>query len=132
MTFWRRWIKKPPATVTSRRAWRESKRALKDALSMGNRDEIIKRTLEAAEIAEDEGDTDKMRKFSDALVRLESYERAWERYVLAVGSSQQSPICQWDGSDLAERSILVTYVPRNSIGEELRLSRFISPVAQRA
>jgi len=99
---------------------------------MGNRDEIIKRTLEAAEIAEDEGDTDKMRKFSDALVRLEAYERAWEFYVLAVGSSQQSPICQWDGSDLAERSILVTYVPRNSIGEELRLSRFISPVAQRA
>ena len=39
---------------------------------MGNRDEIIKRTLEAAEIAEDEGDTDKMRKFSDALVRLEA------------------------------------------------------------
>lgn len=39
---------------------------------------------------------------------------------------------QWDGSDLTDRSILLTYAPRDTIGEELRLSRFIAPVASRA
>ena len=44
-----------------------------------------------------------------------------------------SPIPEWEGDDLADRSILVrAYAPRNSIGEELRLSRFIAPLAQRA
>ena len=132
MTIWRRWIKKRPGPDASRQARQESQRAIKEALSTGASDDIVKRILEAAEIAEREGDAVMLRRYSDRLLRLELFDPAWELYVRANRLSQQGPLPQWDGSDLAERSLLVTYAPRDSIGEELRLSRFIAPVAQRA
>src|SRR4029079_3612176 len=125
VTFWRRWIKRLPGSDASRLARRATKRAAKQALTKGGRDDIIRHTLEAAEIAESEGDADRLRKFSYALLRLGQYGQAWELGARAIDLRQQSPIPEWEGDDLADRSILVrAYAPRNSIGEELRLSRF--------
>ena len=132
MNFWRNWIRKQTSPDELRVAWRASKRALKEARMTGNPDAIIKSVLEAADIAESERNADKLRTFSDSLLRRERYEQAWELCVRAFRLEQQGPIPEWDGSDLADRSILVRYSPRKRIGEELRLSRFIAPVAQRA
>jgi hypothetical protein len=98
----------------------------------GSRDAIIKSVLDAADIAESERNADKLRIFSGSLLRLEHYGQAWELCVRAFALEQQGLVPEWEGSDLADRSILVRYSPRERIGEELRLSRFIAPVAQRA
>jgi hypothetical protein len=120
VTFWRRWIGK----LSTRASHPQQK---------DSREDIIKRTLEAAAIAEAEGNADTMRKLSYRLIGLERYERAWELYARAVGLKQQSPIPEWEGGDLADRSILIrAYPPWHTVGEELRLARFIAPVAQRA
>ena len=132
MNFWRNWIRKQTSPDELRVAWRASNRALREARTTGNRDVIIKSVLEAADIAEGERNADKLRNFSDRLLRREQYEQAWELCVRAFRLEQQGLVPEWDGSDLADRSILVRYSPRKRIGEELRLSRFIAPVAQRA
>jgi hypothetical protein len=93
----------------------------------------IKYVLERAAIAETEDDADTMRQLSYKLLRLEQYERAWQLRMRATALKQQSPIPEWDGSNLAGRSILIrSYAPKSRIGEELRLARFIAPVAERA
>ncbi|MGB0057750.1 MAG: hypothetical protein WBQ20_13560, partial [Methyloceanibacter sp.] len=93
----------------------------------------IKYVLERAAIAETEDDADTMRQLSYKLLRLEQYERAWQLRMRATALKQQSPIPEWDGSNLADRSILIrSYAPKSRIGEELRLARFIAPVAERA
>jgi hypothetical protein len=89
--------------------------------------------LKKAAKAETKGDADKMLALSEKLLRHELYERAWELRVRAIELKQQSSIPEWQGGDLADLSILIrAYAPRNRIGEELRLARFIAPVAQRA
>ena len=102
-----------------------------DPKRKGDRDDI-KRILEAAAVAEAEGDADKMRKASYKLFRLDLYEQAWELRIRSAGFKQQSPISEWEGNDLAGRSILIRASTRNRIGEELRLTRFIAPVVQHA
>jgi hypothetical protein len=77
-----------------------------DPKRKGDRDDI-KRILEAAAVAEAEGDADKMRKASYKLFRLDLYERAWELRIRSAGFKQQSPISEWEGNDLAGRSILI-------------------------
>lgn len=117
----------------ARRALRTSERAAEEALATGNRDALIKHTLEAAAIAESLGEAERMRSFSYKLLRLDLYQRAWELRLAAARSRQQDPIPEWDGGDLAGRSILIrAYAPKDRIGEELRLARFIAPAAQRA
>ena len=97
------------------------------------REETIRHLLKSSKRAEAEGDASKMRRLSYKLLRFELYERAWQLRVRATGLMQQSPIPDWDGSDLSGRSILIrNYSPRDSIGEELRLARFIAPVAERS
>ena len=67
------------------------------------------------------------------LIRSELFERAWELRIRAAAMTQPSPIPEWDGSDLTDKTILVrAYTPRDRVGEELRLARFIAPVAKQA
>jgi hypothetical protein len=132
VNFWRRWLRERTSPRAARLARKASKRALKEARITGNRDDVIKSVLEAADIAESERDADKLRKLGDSLLRREQYEQAWELCLRAFGLEQQGLVPEWDGSDFADRSILVRYSPRKRVGEELRLSRFIAPVAQRA
>ena len=97
------------------------------------REGLIERILDTAATAEAEGDPDTMRSCSYKLIRYELYERAWELRVRAVRLKQQRPIPEWEGDDIAGRDILVeSYAPKDRIGEELRLARFIAPVANRA
>ena len=118
MTFWRRWIKE-------RRGVSRPNRKIDH--------DLIERVLEAAELAEISGDAKKMLSSSYRLIRLELYERAWELRIRAAELQQPSPIPEWDGNDLTGRSIVVrAYTPKDRIGEELRLTRFIAPVVQRA
>lgn len=96
-------------------------------------DELIKRVLEAAAIAEAEGDADRMRSSTYRLLRLELYERAWELRIRAAGLKRKSSIPEWEGDDLSGRTILIRAdTTKDRVGEELRLARFIAPVAQRA
>ena len=118
VTWWRRWSK------GRKRGARE------EALVKGHRRD---RLLQTAAAAEAEGDAEKMHRCTYKLIRLELYERAWELRIRAAGLTQQSPLPEWEGGDLAGRSILVrAYTPRNRIGEELRMARFIAPVAEQA
>ena len=97
------------------------------------REDFVKYAYETAAAAEAEGDPEKMHRCTYKLIRLELYERAWELRVRAAALEQPSPLPEWDGSDLAGRTILVrAYTPRKRVGEELRLARFIAPVAAQA
>ena len=74
-----------------------------------------------------------MHRTSYKLLRLDLYERAWELRTRAAELDQPSPLPEWDGSDLAGLSVLVrAYMPRDRVGEELRLARFIAPAARQA
>jgi hypothetical protein len=118
-----------------RRARRGSERAIDEAFVTGSRDDQIKHVLEAATMAEKDRDADRMRRFSYKLFHLDLYERAWELRTGAAGLTEQDWFPQWDGGDLTGRSILIRYTPKGrigGIGDELRLARFIAPVAQRA
>jgi hypothetical protein len=96
-------------------------------------DRRVRRVLETAAIAEREDDANQMYKISNKLLRLELYERAWRLRLRSIGLKERGYIPEWDGGDLTDRTILIrNYAPRESIGEELRLARFIGPVAQRA
>ena len=67
------------------------------------------------------------------MIGFELYERAWELRLRGVRLKRELPISEWEGDDLAGRDILVEcYAPKDRIGEELRLARFIAPVANRA
>ena len=97
------------------------------------REDFVKYAYETAAACEAEGDPEKMHRCTYKLIRLELYERAWELRVRAAELEQPSPLPEWDGSDLAGRTILVrAYTPRKRIGEELRMARFIAPVAAQA
>jgi hypothetical protein len=97
------------------------------------REDRIKRAYEAAAAAEAAGDLEKMRRRSYKLIRLEHYKRAWELRLRAAELGHKSPLPEWDGSDLANRKILIrAYTPRDRIGEELRMARFIAPVVKQA
>ena len=122
MSRWRRWSKE--ARLGSRAAHKKRK---------ANREDFVKYALETAATAEVDGNPERMHRCTYKLIRLELYERAWELRIGAAGLTEQSPIPEWEGGDLAGRSILVrAYTPRNRIGEELRMARFIAPVAQQA
>jgi len=98
--------------------------------ALGSREE---RDLQAAAIAEASGDAETMHRASNTLIRLELYERAWQLRIGAARVTERSPLPEWDGDDLAGRSILIrAYTPRGRIGKELRLARFIAPVARQA
>ena len=112
VTWWRGWL------YTFRRRHRRTK-------------DRITQALEAARLAEIERDADKMRRCSYKLIRFELYERAWELRIRAAALKGASPIAEWEGDDLAGRTILVRgCMPTNRIGEELRLARFIAFVSQ--
>ena len=132
MTWWRERFKEINLR-TSRPGRSASKQAAAKALKKSKREDRIKSILETAAVAETQRDADTMRNLSYKLLRFELYERAWQLRNCATALKQQSPIPEWDGSDLAGRSILIrSYAPKSRIGEELRLARFIAPVAQRA
>lgn len=93
----------------------------------------VKNALEAASIAEATGDADAMVGCSYKLLRQGLFERAWQLRAGAAKLTQLSSIPDWDGGDLAGKTILVRpYAPRDRVGEELRLARFIAPVARKA
>jgi hypothetical protein len=95
--------------------------------------EVIKCLLETATLAEAQGNANGMHRSSYKLIRFELYERAWELRIRAATMKQRSPLPEWEGGDLSNRTILIrAYSPKHRVGEELRLSRFIAPVAQRA
>jgi hypothetical protein len=111
---------------------RRSKRAA-PRKSKNNREDFVKYALEIAAAVEAEGNAEKMHRTSYKLLRLDLYERAWRLRIRAAALEQPSPIPEWDGSDLAGRTVLVrAYAPRDRVGEELRLARFIAPVARQA
>jgi hypothetical protein len=122
LTWWRRWGEGRRSNVrAARQNWKL------------NREEFIKRALDAAAIAEAEGNPAEMHDCTHKLLRVELYERAWELRVRAAGLKQRGPIPQWDGGDLAGKCVLVGVCREPiSVGEELRLTRFIAPLAQRA
>jgi len=118
--------------VTWWRRWREGGRQAASGASPG-KGSRVDRVLQAAAIAEADGDAGAMHKASNSLIRLELYERAWQLRINAARLTEQSPLPEWDGDDLTGRTILVrAYTPRDRIGEELRLARFIAPVARQA
>lgn len=118
MTWWRRWVD------------RTSQGGSGTAPVKATRKE---RALQTAAAAEATGDAAAMHRASNTLIRLELYERAWELRIRAAALTEESFLPEWDGGDLAGRSILIrTYTPRDRIGEELRMARFIAPVAERA
>jgi hypothetical protein len=97
------------------------------------REDFVKYACEMAAAMEAEGIPERMHRCSYKLIRLELYERAWELRVRAAEIEQPSPLPEWDGSDLSGRTILVrAYTPRNRVGEEVRLARFIAPVTKQA
>lgn len=97
------------------------------------REDFVKYAYETAAQMEAEGIPERMHRCTYKLIRLELYERAWELRVRAAEIDQPSPLPEWDGSNLSDRTILVrAYTPRNRVGEELRLARFIAPVAREA
>jgi hypothetical protein len=97
------------------------------------REDFVKNALEIAAAVEAGGNAEKMHRTSYKLLRLDLYQRAWELRIGAARIEQPCPIPEWDGSDLAGRSILVrAYTPRDRVGEELRLARFIAPAARQA
>ena len=112
---------------------RASRRKQLATLDQASRQDLSERLLEIATSAEAEGDVNEMRRISYKLLRLDHYERAWQLRVRSAELTQHSPIPEWGGDDLAGRSILIrAYAPKDRIGEELRLARFIAPAAQRA
>ena len=127
MTWWREWFKEKRISLRPLRQKRRKTRAAR------NREDHIQCGLEAAALAESEGNTEKMHRSSYKLIRLELFERAWELRIRAARLEQECPIPDWEGGDLTGRSIVVrAYMPKDRIGEELRLARFIAPVARRA
>jgi len=118
MTWWRRWAKgtgRGTSGIAPLKATRED------------------RALQAAATAEAAGDATAMHRASNTLIRLELYERAWELRIRAAALTEDNPLLEWDGGDLGGRSLLIrAYAPRDRIGEELRMARFIAPVAERA
>ena len=101
--------------------------------SKSAREDFVKNALEIATTVEAGGNAEKMHRTSYKLLRLDLYERAWELRTRAAELDQPSPIPEWDGSDLAGRTVLVrAYTPRDRVGEELRLARFIAPAARQA
>jgi hypothetical protein len=93
----------------------------------------VRQVLETARLAEFEGDADTMHNCSYKLIRFELYEQAWGLRIRAARLKEPSAIAEWEGEDLSGRTILIRgYMPKNRIGEELRLARFIAPVSKRA
>jgi hypothetical protein len=89
--------------------------------------------LEAAARAENLGDARGMYELSYKLIRHERYERAWQLRKKVAEMAQPASVPYWDGSELAGKSLLIwPFVPKNRVGEELRLSRFIAPAAKAA
>lgn len=122
MTWWRGWPRKGPLGLDAFRRRRHS-----------DSEDPLSHFLEAAGEAERERDADKMRRCSYKLIRYEQYERAWELRTRAAAIDSASPLPEWAGEDLAGRTLLVRgCMPKHRIGEELRLSRFLAPVAERA
>lgn len=122
MTWWRRWSKDG----------RPDERALRQKRKT-NREDFTKYALESAAIAEAGGDPAEIGSSSYKLLRVELYERAWELRIRAATLEQPSPIPEWDGGDLTGQTLLIRVCrPGITVGEELRMTRFIAPVAQRA
>jgi hypothetical protein len=122
VTWWRRWSEQRRNDL---RALRQKRKT--------DREEFIKYALDASAIAEAEGDPAEIGSSTYKLLRAELYERAWELRIRAAALQQQSPIPEWDGGDLAGLTMLIrVYRPTITVGEELRLARFIAPVAKRA
>lgn len=131
MTFLRWWTR--GSQHAEHKVRRKAERAAKDKRRALDRDESLESLIEKAAIAEAEGNAAKMRNSSYKLLRFERYERAWQLRVRAAALTHPSPIPEWDGEDLAGKRILIeSYAPKNRIGEEVRLARFIAPVAARA
>jgi hypothetical protein len=126
---------RPRMSCNGRQARRASGRAVDETFGTGSRDDQIKHFLDVAAMAENDRDAERMRRFSYKLFHLGLYDRAWELRTGAAGLTQQDSFPQWDGGDLTGRSILIRSAPKDrigGIGDELRLARFIAPVAQRA
>jgi hypothetical protein len=120
---WRKWMR---GGLSSRPRGKQSK-------AKGKLGDPMMAALQAAAIAEAEDDADGMLSASYKLVRLELYGRAWELRMRAAALEQPSPLPEWDGGDLAGRTLLIrSYAPKNRVGEDLRLSRFIGQAARRA
>jgi hypothetical protein len=116
-----------------RRNGNDSARKIEHKKRKATREDLVKYAYETATAAEAEGDPEKMHRCTYKLIRLELYERAWELRVRAAQIGQPSALPEWDGSDLSDRTVLVrAYSPRNRVGEELRLARFIGPIAKQA
>ena len=122
MTWWRRWSKERHRDVRAARQKRKT-----------DRDEFIRHALEAAARAEAEGNPAEMHDCTHKLLRVELYERAWELRVRAAGLEPHNSFPRWDGGDLTGKSLLIAVCREPiSVGEELRLTRFIAPLALRA
>jgi hypothetical protein len=93
----------------------------------------IEDLLAKGAIAEAGANASKMHSLSYKLLRLERYQEAWELRVRAASLSEMSSLPEWEGGDLSTRGIVVrVWAPKHRVGDELRLSRFIAPVAKRA
>ena len=125
---------RPPCDLVAWRGQRTApQRARAPRKPKSTREDFVKYALEIATTVEAGGDAEKMHRTSYKLLRLDLYERAWELRTRAAELDQPSPLPEWDGSDLAGRTVLVrAYTPRDRVGEELRLARFIAPAARQA
>jgi hypothetical protein len=99
---------------------------------VGDRDEAIKQALEDAAAREALRDPERMFNVSYKLISLELFEQAWELRTRAAALQRHDQFPEWDGGDLSKRSILIRSYAEDRIGEDIRFSRFIAPVAKRA
>jgi hypothetical protein len=112
---------------------RRGKRGRKKSREKDKPERSAEEFVEAARQAESLGDARAMYELSYKLIRHERYERAWQLRKAVAELAQPAPIPHWDGGDLTGRTILIRpFVPKNRVGEELRLSRFIASVTKAA
>jgi hypothetical protein len=128
-TWWRGGRKEVRPGSKEARPSSRPRRKKRDA----TREDFARFALETADTIEAEGNPVEMHRCTYKLIRSELFERAWELRMRAAAMQQPSPIPEWNGSDLTGKTILVrAYTPRDRVGEELRLARFIAPVAKQA
>ncbi len=114
-----------------RHGLRSHSRTVKRLLAKRDREGMIEHALAAGAFAERLSEPRYMSGVARMLMRLGVFEQSWQLSSAALQQTRKSPLPEWEGGSLSDRTILIW--PRDShIGKAIRCSRFIAPVAARA